>query len=144
MPPHHAGEYPDEGASGIGAHEPRLFQISNALGALEASEVYNFTQDDLDTTDVFVLDTWTQMFVWVGHDANDTERAGALKAAQDFINAVEDGRDADTPIIKVRVWVQGSAPVNLFCLGSLLVVLGPTGRALLVTHARCCCWCCPG
>ncbi len=30
-------------------------------------QVDNFTQDDLNDEDVFLLDTYTQLFVWIGY-----------------------------------------------------------------------------
>ena len=41
------------------------------------------------------------MFVWVGSQSNDEERARGLKTAQDFIAAATDGRDQDGPIVVI-------------------------------------------
>ncbi len=81
--------------------EPRLFQLSNATGAMKVEEVVNYAQVDLEDNDVFLLDTYNTVFVWVGTHANAVEKAQALKVAQAYIDKAADGRDPTTPIIKV-------------------------------------------
>jgi hypothetical protein len=52
----------------LSAHTPvaRLFEVSNSSGKVNVNEVYNFTQDDLNPTDVMILDVWDSVFVWIG------------------------------------------------------------------------------
>nr|XP_046247771.1 scinderin like a [Scatophagus argus] len=72
---------------------PRLFACSNKTGRLIAEEVPGeFTQTDLATDDVMILDTWAQLFVWVGGDANETEKTGSVKIAQDYVDSDPSGR----------------------------------------------------
>lgn len=40
---------------------PRLFECSNKTGRFLATEIVDFTQDDLDENDVYLLDTWDQV-----------------------------------------------------------------------------------
>lgn len=40
---------------------PRLFECSNKTGTFLATEIVDFTQDDLDENDVYLLDTWDQV-----------------------------------------------------------------------------------
>lgn len=40
---------------------PRLFECSNKTGTFLATEVIDFTQDDLEENDVYLLDTWDQV-----------------------------------------------------------------------------------
>lgn len=54
---------------------PPLSQVSNATGKLTVTPVCNFDQSDLCADDVMLLDTVTSVFVWVGPQANETERA---------------------------------------------------------------------
>lgn len=49
-------------------------QVSNATGKLTVTPVCNFDQTDLCADDVMLLDTVTSVFVWVGPQANETER----------------------------------------------------------------------
>lgn len=40
---------------------PRLFECSNQTGRFLATEIPDFTQDDLEEDDVFLLDVWDQV-----------------------------------------------------------------------------------
>ncbi|KAK0134783.1 Gelsolin [Merluccius polli] len=84
---------------------PRLFGCSNKTGRLIAEELpENFTQLDLATDDIMLLDTWDQIFIWVGKDANDVEKKGAPKIATDYVASDPSGR-RDVPITTME---QGS------------------------------------
>ncbi|KAF3691314.1 Gelsolin Actin-depolymerizing factor [Channa argus] len=86
---------------------PRLFACSNKTGRLIAEEVPGeFTQIDLATDDVMILDTCDQLFVWVGNDANETEKAGSPKIAQDYVNSDPSGRRG----IPINIIKQGEEP----------------------------------
>jgi advillin len=70
--------------------------------------VYDFAQEDLIADDVMLLDTYTEVFVWIGSGANDTERGQALEIAVAYIKGAPDTRsEADVPIVVVK---QGSEP----------------------------------
>ena len=81
---------------------PRLFQASNASGKFKLEEVVSFDQTDLNDEDVFLLDTYTQLFVWVGSQSNQAERDKSMVVAKDFIATAADGRDVDIPVISVN------------------------------------------
>lgn len=83
------------------AREPRLFQASNKTGEFTMEEISAFTQDDLVQDDIFLLDTYNSLWVWVGHDSNREEREYAFKAALDYVQHAPDGRDKDTPVLQV-------------------------------------------
>ncbi|KAF7669778.1 hypothetical protein LDENG_00124040 [Lucifuga dentata] len=86
---------------------PRLFGCSNKTGRLIAEEVPGeFTQTDLATDDVMLLDTWDQLFIWVGSDANAEERNGAPKIAEDYVDSDPSGRKG-VPITTIK---QGTEP----------------------------------
>lgn len=40
---------------------PRLFECSNKTGTFLATEIVDFTQDDMEEDDVYLLDTWDQV-----------------------------------------------------------------------------------
>eukprot|EP01023_Acetabularia_acetabulum_P035871 TRINITY_DN3388_c0_g1_i10.p1 TRINITY_DN3388_c0_g1~~TRINITY_DN3388_c0_g1_i10.p1 ORF type:complete len:596 (+),score=158.97 TRINITY_DN3388_c0_g1_i10:132-1919(+) len=120
------GEEPDEFWEALGGkaeyakfskkdkapRQPRLFQISDAsVGGrgISVEEVYDFSQDDLETHDVMMLDAYYEVFLWMGREANENERTKAVEVAMDYIKAISaiDGRDAETPITKVK---QGNEP----------------------------------
>uniref|UniRef100_A0A8C4TD54 Scinderin like b n=1 Tax=Erpetoichthys calabaricus TaxID=27687 RepID=A0A8C4TD54_ERPCA len=81
---------------------PRLFGCSNKTGRLIAEEVPgDFTQSDLATDDVMLLDTGDQIFLWIGDDANDVEKTGAPNIAKGYIDSDPSGRKG-TPIVTIR------------------------------------------
>lgn len=97
------GEYAKLKSSFEAPREPRLFQCSNAYGYFDAREIIDFAQDDLNPDDVFLLDTYTSLYVWIGTGANETERRETMTLAQKYLAlAKSDGRDAGTPIVAVH------------------------------------------
>uniref|UniRef100_A0A667ZU83 Scinderin n=1 Tax=Myripristis murdjan TaxID=586833 RepID=A0A667ZU83_9TELE len=89
-------------------HPPRLFGCSNKTGRFIIEEVPGeFTQDDLAEDDVMLLDTWDQVFVWIGKDANEVERSESVKSAKQYIDSDPGGRDKLTPVVIVK---QGHEP----------------------------------
>ncbi|XP_071782366.1 scinderin like a [Centroberyx gerrardi] len=85
----------------------RLFGCSNKTGRLIADEVPgDFTQMDLATDDIMLLDTGDQIFLWVGNDANDVEKTGAGKIANEYVESDPSGRRG-TPIVTIK---QGAEP----------------------------------
>ncbi|XP_013406709.1 advillin [Lingula anatina] len=88
---------------------PRLFQCSNASGRFIMEEITDFTQQDLVTDDVMLLDAQQNVFIWVGEGANKEEKTQAEKAAFEYINTDPTGRDPDTPVLKIK---QGFEPPN--------------------------------
>uniref|UniRef100_A0A7S4KLT6 HP domain-containing protein n=1 Tax=Guillardia theta TaxID=55529 RepID=A0A7S4KLT6_GUITH len=98
---------PDEDAS----EAPRLFHCSNASGVFEAEELLDFSQDDLQQDDVYILDVWREVFVWVGPDATELEKKSVMELAATFIELGGEQRKG-TPIIRVSA---GSEPGNFTC-----------------------------
>ncbi|NXV92794.1 VILI protein, partial [Calonectris borealis] len=86
---------------------PRLFECSNKTGTFLATEIVDFTQDDLEEDDVYLLDTWDQVFFWIGKGANESEKEAAAVMVQEYLRSHPGGRDLDTPIIVVK---QGHEP----------------------------------
>lgn len=48
-----------------------------------------------------------QVFLWIGAEANATEKEGALSTAQEYLVTHPSGRDPDTPILIIK---QGFEP----------------------------------
>lgn len=90
-------------------HPPRLFECSNKTGRFMVTEITDFIQDDLSESDVMLLDTWDQIFLWIGKESNQVERKEALPTAQEYLKTHPSGRDVDTPILIVK---QGFEPPN--------------------------------
>jgi len=90
--------------------QPRLFQCSNASGRFWVEEIHNYDQDDLCEDDVMLMDTYDEIFVWVGEGANFTEKKQALHGAREYLSADTTGRTEETtPILQVK---QGFEPLN--------------------------------
>ena len=53
------------------AFAPRLFCCTDASGSFTVDELLDYSQRDLDHSDVFILDCWSAVFVWVGRNANE-------------------------------------------------------------------------
>ncbi|KAF2983628.1 hypothetical protein EK904_005556 [Melospiza melodia maxima] len=90
-------------------YQPRLFECSNQTGRFIMTEVVGFCQEDLDEDDVMLLDTWEEIFLWVGKASNTQERNEAIASAKEYLKTHPAGRDLATPIILVK---QGYEPLN--------------------------------
>ncbi|KAF6362385.1 villin 1 [Rhinolophus ferrumequinum] len=87
----------------------RLFECSNQTGCFRATEIPDFTQEDLEEDDVFLLDVWDQVFFWIGKHANEDEKKAAAITVQEYLKTHPSGRDPETPIIVVK---QGHEPAT--------------------------------
>ncbi|KAL7976452.1 hypothetical protein Chor_008401 [Crotalus horridus] len=90
-------------------YQSRLFECSNQTGRFIMTEIVDFGQDDLDEEDVMLLDTWEEVFLWIGRGANSYEKTESISAAKEYLKNHPAGRDAATPIIMVK---QGHEPLN--------------------------------
>jgi len=95
-----------------GSYEARLFHCSTVLGSFKITEIPNFVQEDLINDDVMILDTFTEVFVWLGHDSTKEERDAAMQTALDYVKNAPDGRPADTPVYRVT---SSNEPPNFTC-----------------------------
>uniref|UniRef100_A0A667YD41 Gelsolin n=1 Tax=Myripristis murdjan TaxID=586833 RepID=A0A667YD41_9TELE len=90
------------------AHPPRLFACSNSTGNFLIEEVPGeMTQDDLAPDDVMILDTWDQVFVWIGDEAHEEEKTEGVASAVRYIESDPSARDPGTAVIQVK---QGFEP----------------------------------
>lgn len=88
--------------TGPSQFKARLFACSNKTGTLTSEEVPGaLSQQDLATDDVMILDSGKQLFIWVGKDANEAEKTGASKMAQEFLSSDPSGRK-DIPITSMQ------------------------------------------
>ncbi|GMT10753.1 hypothetical protein PFISCL1PPCAC_2050 [Pristionchus fissidentatus] len=88
-----------------------LFHCSNARGYFHTEHVPDFTQADLEPSDVMILDTFDEVYVWVGEGANDQEKKKSLDFAIKYVTSELGGRRSvdDTSMFVVK---QGFEPVN--------------------------------
>jgi hypothetical protein len=90
------------GAGASGASEPRLFHCSTQTGAFRVEEVDDFSQEDLEHDDVYILDLYSTTYVWVGREnENQREIDLALETADQFVQqqAKLDQRRTEKPIL---------------------------------------------
>ncbi|XP_064216208.1 villin-like protein isoform X4 [Aotus nancymaae] len=85
--------------------QPRLFECSSQMGCLVLAEVVFFSQEDLGQYDVMLLDTWQEIFLWLGGAAGAWKEAVAW--GQEYLKAHPAGRSLATPIVLVK---QGHEP----------------------------------
>ena len=88
------------------SREPMLFGVSNSTGSIKIEPIAPFGQEDLEEEDVYILDVFTTVFVWIGDQANEIEKKAAEETATAYIKA-QPGMDPDTPIVTVK---SGSEP----------------------------------
>ncbi|OWM78939.1 hypothetical protein CDL15_Pgr003110 [Punica granatum] len=76
---------------------------------LKVEEVYNFSQDDLLTEDILILDTQAEVFVWVGQSVDSREKQIAFEFGQRYIDMASslEGLAPNVPLYKVT---EGNEP----------------------------------
>ncbi|KAK1384604.1 Villin-2 [Heracleum sosnowskyi] len=78
-------------------------------GKIEVKEVYNFSQDDLLTEDVMILDSHAEVFVWVGQCADSTENKNSLENGQKYIDMAV-SLDELSPHVPLYKITEGNEP----------------------------------
>jgi len=73
------------------------------------TEVHNFTQDDLLTDDVMILDCHNSFYEWIGQNASADQKEHALEIAKKYAERVArlDARLPETPIF---LFTEGNEP----------------------------------
>ncbi|OAE27442.1 hypothetical protein AXG93_3911s1240 [Marchantia polymorpha subsp. ruderalis] len=76
----------------------------------DITEVFNFEQDDLLTEEVMILDTNTELYVWVGQHASVHEKQHALDFAQEYLDnrVAQDGMSPKATIYRIP---EGNEPL---------------------------------
>ncbi|GLT45290.1 hypothetical protein SLA2020_191300 [Shorea laevis] len=88
--------------------DPHLFTFSFNRGRFEVEEVYNFTQDDLLTEDILILDTHEEVFVWIGQSVDAKEKQNAFEIGQRYMDMASlEGLSPKVPLYKVT---EGNEP----------------------------------
>jgi len=49
---------------------------------LQVTEIFNFSQDDLLTEDIMILDTHGEVFIWIGQCVESKEKQKAFEIGQ--------------------------------------------------------------
>ncbi|KAK6942445.1 Gelsolin-like domain, partial [Dillenia turbinata] len=72
-------EYPSQKITRDPESDPHLFSCTFP------KEIFNFTQDDLMTEDIFILDCHSEVFVWVGQGVDSKNKLNALNIGVKFL-----------------------------------------------------------
>ncbi|XAR51144.1 hypothetical protein NMG60_11005693 [Bertholletia excelsa] len=78
-------EYPSQKIARDAESDPHLFSCIFGKGELKVTEIYNFSQDDLMTEDIFILDCHSDIFVWVGQQVDTKTKSHALSIGEKFL-----------------------------------------------------------
>ncbi|CAI8611125.1 unnamed protein product [Vicia faba] len=78
-------EYPSQKIVREAENDPHLFSCNFSQGNLKVTEIHNFSQDDLMTEDIFILDCHSEIFVWVGQQVDPKSRLQALPIGEKFL-----------------------------------------------------------
>ncbi|KAJ9146791.1 hypothetical protein P3X46_029018 [Hevea brasiliensis] len=107
-------EYPREKEIKQHNEDPHLFAFIFADGDFKVKEIYNFTQDDLTTEDVLILNCHKEIYVWIGCHANVKSKQQALTLGLNFLENVHhiEGLSLETPIYVVT---EGKEPPFFTC-----------------------------
>ncbi|TVU42082.1 hypothetical protein EJB05_08470, partial [Eragrostis curvula] len=83
--------------------------VERQLDVIKVKEIHHFTQDDLMTEDVFILDCHSDIFVWVGQQVDVKVRVQALDIGEKFLahDFLMENLSRETPIFTV---MEGSEP----------------------------------
>lgn len=73
--------------------ELKLYRVSDSEGELKVDKVPKkdgrLTKDLLDSNDVFLLDTGTTIYAWVGKNASSNEKKNSIRRGEEFIEKEE-------------------------------------------------------
>ncbi|KAD4981896.1 hypothetical protein E3N88_18567 [Mikania micrantha] len=91
-------EYPKEKEIKRFIEDPHLFVCTFT------EEIFSYTQDDLTTEDVLILDCYTEIFVWVGNNSAVKSMQQALSIGLAFLkkDVLEECLSMDTPTYVVK------------------------------------------
>ncbi|KAA0202906.1 hypothetical protein HAZT_HAZT000741 [Hyalella azteca] len=83
---------------------PRLYQVGLGMGYLELPQVEvpekKLVKKLLVTKNVFILDCYCDVFVWIGRKSTRLVRAAALKLSQELLKMIQRPSHAATTLIK--------------------------------------------
>jgi villin 1/advillin len=89
----------------------RLFQLyhDGDTGALEIFQAKELCQADMDPRRVSIIDTFSEVYVYVGSGASPEAESEGVDAALGMVKHADDGRAAATPVVVVK---EGKEPLR--------------------------------
>ncbi|KAF5198979.1 Villin-4 [Thalictrum thalictroides] len=102
-------EYPNQKIVKEAESDSHLFSCTYKNDILKVTEIYNFSQDDLMTEDIFILDCHSDVFVWVGQQGASKNRTQALSIGEKFLqhDFLREKLSQEAPVFVV---IEGSEP----------------------------------
>ncbi|PNY10731.1 villin-1-like protein [Trifolium pratense] len=96
-------EYPKEKEIQGFTDDPHLFALKITRGDFKVKEIYNYTQDDLITEDVLLLDCQREIYIWVGLHSVVKSKQEALNLGLKFLemDVLVEGLSLEVPIYVV-------------------------------------------
>lgn len=93
-------DYPREKEIRKHIEDPHLFVCNCSEDDFKVKEIFSFTQDDLTTEDVFILDCCTEIYVWIGSQSNIQSKLQALKCGLKYLEGdiLAQGIPLETPL----------------------------------------------
>ncbi|RWR78783.1 villin-1 isoform X1 [Cinnamomum micranthum f. kanehirae] len=80
-------EYPREKEIKEYDEDPHLFTCTFMEGDFKVKEVFNYTQDDLTTEEVLILDCYNEIYVWVGQHSSVSSKQQALTLGKKYLES---------------------------------------------------------
>eukprot|EP01018_Ginkgo_biloba_P027700 Gb_29105 [translate_table: standard] len=104
----------------VAGGDPHLYACTFEKGTLKLIEVFNFTQDDLLTEDIMILNTHNEVFVWIGQHVDAKLKQQAFEIGQKYMEqaALLEGLSLDTPLYRVTEGNEPSFFTRLFAWDS--------------------------
>jgi uncharacterized protein involved in tolerance to divalent cations len=68
---------------------PKLFSCTSASGMVKIESIWAFTQEDLDTNIVMILDAIDTIYIWNGKNSKSNEQSMAIKTMQSFLKELK-------------------------------------------------------
>jgi len=65
--------------------EPRLFHFSRGSGTVDADEEHLMIQEDLIDHHVMLLDSWYELYLWLGPKSTEIEKIIALETTKEYV-----------------------------------------------------------
>ncbi|CAL9039137.1 villin-2-like [Musa acuminata AAA Group] len=89
--------------------DPHLYTFSLKKGKIEVFEVFNYSQDDMLTEDMLLLDSHAEVFVWIGHSVDPNEKQKAFDIGQKYIElaVLLEGLSPNVPLYRIT---EGNEP----------------------------------
>jgi gelsolin len=81
--------------------EKKMMKVSDADGSLDMEVLEGVSKDMLTSDDVFIINTGSHVYAWIGSGASIDERKNALSYASNYLNKTE------TPWLPISVVAQG-------------------------------------